>query len=290
MRTETNEELVTSFLITNQWDEIHTMLKNIGLALGIGLTSISLFPALVDAQPNLDLPKPEIVINQDIDNNGKSDLVVASYFIRPVLVPKYDSTNTCHRIPGKFVKYTLFANGEKIGKDILEISYGTSLASYWVHKLTVDSDIDGDGQKELSFYMGDDTSQERAYLFLKPDGVRVVNLGVTDLPGASLNKTFDLQLFRSNVIAKWDQSAKLWKSQNSQYGWVIGGCVKIRELPNDRSKTVAMISGNEVLPTSQPQINGDWVAVKFSYNKIGWINRKNFSFTSPVNVINFKKP
>ncbi|MEA5485766.1 MULTISPECIES: SH3 domain-containing protein [Pseudanabaena] len=266
------------------------MLKNIGIALGLGLTSISLFPALVNAEPNLDLPRSEIVINQDIDNNGKSDLIIASYFIRTVLVPKYDATNTCHQVSGKFVRYTLFANGEKTGKDILEISYGTSLASYWMHKLILDRDIDGDGQKELSFYMGDDTSQARAYLFLKPDGVRVVNLGVTDLPGASLNETFDLQLFGGNIIARWDQSAKLWKSQNNQYGWVVGDCVEIRESPNARSKIVSMISSNEILPTIQPQINVDWVAVKFAYDKIGWINTKNFSFTSPVSVIKFDKP
>ncbi|BBC25299.1 SH3 domain-containing protein [Pseudanabaena sp. ABRG5-3] len=266
------------------------MMRNFGLVLTIGLTSIGLFPALGYAQPNLDLPKSEIVINQDVDNNGQPDLIISSYFIRPVWIPKYDSTNTCHRVSGKFVRYTLFANGEKTGKVILEKSYGTSVASYWVHRLTLDLDIDGDGQKELLFYTGDDTSQEMTYLFLKPDGTRVVNLGVTDLPGAQLNKMLDLQLFRGAVFAKWDKSAKLWRSQNRQYGWVLGDCVAIRELPDAQSKIVSMISSNELLSVAQSSRNDDWIQVKFAYNKRGWINAKNFSFTSPTSMIRFVNP
>ncbi len=265
------------------------MIRNFGLVLTVGLTSIGLFPALGYAKPNLDLPKSEIVINQDVDNNGQPDLIISSYFLRPVWIPKYDSTNTCHKVSGKFVRYTLFANGDKTGKVILEKSYGTSVASYWVNRLTLDRDIDGDGQKELLFYAGDDTSQEMAYLFLKPDGTRVVNLGVTDLPEPKLNKMMDLQFFRGAVFAKWDQSAKLWRSQNRKYGWVLGDCVAIRESPNTQAKIVRMISSNELLSVIQSSRNDDWIQVQFDYSKKGWINAKNFSFTSPTSMIRFVK-
>ncbi len=139
------------------------MIKSFGLSLIIGFSSISSLPAWAITKTNLSLPKSETVINEDIDNNGKSDRIVASYFMRSVLVPKYGS-NTCQTLSGKFVRYTLYADGAKTGKVILEQSYGNSLASYWVHRLILDKDLDGDGRKELLFYMGDDTSQESMYL------------------------------------------------------------------------------------------------------------------------------
>ena len=55
------------------------------------------------------------------------------------------------------------------------------------------------------------------YLFVKPDGVKTVYLGVTDLPGASLNENFDLQFFRGEVVAQWNRVEQLWKSQNKRY-------------------------------------------------------------------------
>jgi hypothetical protein len=241
------------------------MIKNLGIALTIGFASISYLPALASANTNLSLPKSETVINEDINNNGKPDRIVASYFIRPVLEPKYDS-NTCQTLSGKFVRYTLYADGAKTGKVILEQAYGTSLASYWVHKLTLDKDLDGDGQKELLFYMGDDTSQESIYLFVKPDGIKTVYLGVTDLPGASLNENFDLQFFRRKAFAQWNRTEQLWKSQDKR-----------------------MVSKHEVLTVFQSPTNNGWIGVEFPYRKKGWIKAKNTSFTSPVSIMRFAK-
>jgi hypothetical protein len=262
--------------------------RSLGFGLAVGCTSIGLFAALVNAKPNLDLPKSEIVINQDIDNNGKPDLIIASYFIRPIFVPKYDSSNSCHPIPGKFVRYTLYKDSVKTGEVILEQVYGTNLSSYWVHKLEVSGDIDRDGRKELMFYMGDDTSQESIYLFLKPDGVKQVNLGDTDLPGMTVNKDLDLQVFRGVVVATWDRTAAIWESKTKSHGWVLGDCVAIRAQPNMESKIVSMTSKNEIL--SVVQTSDSWVEVQFRYDRKGWISAKNFSFTSPVTMIQFTKP
>lgn len=265
------------------------MIKSLGIALIIGFSPISYLPALASTKTNLELPKSETVINEDIDNNGKTDRIVASYFIRPVLVPNYNS-NTCQTVSGKFVRYTLYADGDKTGKVILEQSYGTSLASYWIHKLIVDKDIDGDGRKELLFYMGDDTSQESMYLFVKPNGIRTVYLGVTDLPGASLNENFDLQFFRGKVFAQWNRVEQLWNSQNKRYVWTLGDCVEIRERPDAQSNIVSMMSKHEVLTVFQPQTDNGWIGVEFPYGKKGWIKTKNISFTSPVSIIRFAKP
>ncbi|TYQ25413.1 SH3 domain-containing protein [Pseudanabaena sp. UWO311] len=265
------------------------MIKSLGIALILGFSSISCLPALASTKTNLELPKSETVINEDIDNNGKPDRIVASYFIRPVLVPKYDS-NACQTLSGKFVRYTLYADGQQTGKVILEQSYGTSLASYWIHKLTLDKDLDGDGRKELLFYMGDDTSQESMYLFVKPDGVKTVYLGVTDLPGASLNENFDLQFFRGEVVAQWNRAEQLWKSKNRRFVWTLGNCVEIRERPDARSNIVSMMSKHEVLTVFQSQTDNGWIGVEFPYGKKGWIKKNNISFTSPARMIRFAKP
>jgi hypothetical protein len=265
------------------------MIKSLGLALMIGFSSISCLPASASAKTNFSLPKSETVINEDIDNNGKPDRIVASYFIRSVLVPQY-SSKSCQTLSGKFVRYTLYADGAKTGKVILEQSYGTSRASYWVHRLTLDKDLDGDGRKELLFYMGDDTTEESIYLFLQPDGIKTVYLGVMDLPGASLNENFDLKLFRREVFAQWDRVEKLWKSQDKRHLWTLGDCVEIRESPDAQSKIVTMISKNEVLTVFQPQTDNGWIGVDFPYGQKGWIKAENTSFTSPVSIIRFAKP
>ena len=190
------------------------MIKSLGLALIIGFTSINCLPTLANTKTNLELPKSETVISEDID---------------------------------------------------------------------------GDGRKELFFYMGDDTTEEKIYLFLKPDGVKKVYLGVTDLPGAKLNENFDLQFFRGKVFAQWNRSEQLWKSQDNRYLWTLGDCVEIRERPDARSKIVRMISKNEILSVFQPQTASGWIGVDLDGQK-GWIKINNISFTSPVSMIRFAKP
>ena len=56
------------------------MIKNLGIALIIGFSSISCLPALASTETNLELPKSETVINEDIDN--QTALLLAILFVQ----------------------------------------------------------------------------------------------------------------------------------------------------------------------------------------------------------------
>jgi hypothetical protein len=234
----------------------------------------------VKANENLKLPKSETVINADINGNGKLDRVVASYFTRPVLVLEDSRPNSCKTVPGKFVRYTMYADGQKNGRVILEENYGSTRADYWTHRLELGKDLDGDGRKDLVFYMGDDTSDETTYLLQKPTGFKAIYAGAMGLPSYSLDSHRSLvSTINKNVLATWDRSAEVWRS--NKYGWVTGNCVAIRAQPNLNSKIVRLEFERNLVTVSPSQSVGDWIALDDD-GKGGWINKKYLSFSSPV--------
>jgi hypothetical protein len=78
-----------------------------------------LFSPALRANEDLKLPNSQTVIKADINGNGTPDRIVASYLIRPVLVVDDFKANTCKTVPGKFVRYTMYADGQKKGKVII---------------------------------------------------------------------------------------------------------------------------------------------------------------------------
>ncbi|AFY91366.1 SH3 domain-containing protein [Chamaesiphon minutus] len=243
-----------------------------------------LFPTAIKASQDLKLPKSETVINADINGNGKIDRVVASYFSRPVLVLDDSRANTCKTVPGKFVRYTMYADGQKNGQVIFEENYGSTRASYWVHRLKIGKDIDGDDRKDLVFYMGDDTSDETTYLIQKPTGFKAVFAGSMGLPSYSIDSQLALvTTMNKTILATWDRSAEVWKS--NKYGWVKGDCVAIRAQPGLNSKIVTLGFDRNLVTLAPSQPVGDWIAVD-NDGQSGWINKKYLSFSSPVRWFN----
>ncbi|PSB45297.1 SH3 domain-containing protein [Chamaesiphon polymorphus] len=239
-----------------------------------------LFTTASQASQDLKLPKSETVINADINGNGKLDRVVASYFSRPILVLDDSHANTCKTVPGKFVRYTMYADGQKNGRVIFEENYGSTRASYWTHRLEIGRDLDGDGRKDLVFYMGDDTSDETTYLIQKPTGFKAVYAGSMGLPSYSIDPQLALvTTMNKTMLATWDRSAEVWKS--NKYGWVKGDCVAIRAQPNPKSKIVTLGFDRNLVTVPQSQPVGDWIAIDDD-GRSGWINKKYLSFSSPV--------
>jgi hypothetical protein len=251
-----------------------------------GLVAISmsvaigcLFSTSLRANEDLKLPNPKTVLKADINGNGRPDRIVASYFSRPVLVVDDFKANTCRTVPGKFVRYTMYADGQKNGKVIFEENYGSTRASYWVHRLEIVKGIDGDGRKDLVFYMGDDTSDETTYLLQNPEGFKAVSAGVRGLPSYTVAENRSLVAFNKAILAKWDRSTEVWTSD--KYGWVRGDCVAIRAQPDLKSKIVTLGFDRNLMMVMNLQPVGDWIAVDDD-GRSGWINKKYFSFSSPV--------
>jgi hypothetical protein len=237
------------------------------------------FPVAAQINEQLKLPTSQTVIKADIDGNSIVDRIVASYFTRPVLVVDDNRSNTCKTVPGKFVRYAMFADGQKNGKVIFEENYGSTRASYWVHRLEIGKDLDGDGRKDLVFYMGDDTSDEKTYLLPKPEGFKAVSAGGAGLPSYAIDAQGSLVGFDKTVLAKWDRSTEVWTSKH--HGWVKGDCIAIRAQPDPQSKIVTLGFDRNLMTVMNLQPVGDWIAVDDDGNS-GWINKKYLSFSSPV--------
>ncbi len=245
----------------------------------------SFFAASVRANPDLKLPNSTTVIKADIDGNKILDRIVDSYFTRPILVLDDRQKNTCKTVPGKFVRYTLYPNGKKSGRVIFEENYGSTRASYWVHRLTLGKDLNRDGRKDLVFYMGDDTSDETTYLLQKLERFKAVSVGAAGLPSYTIDSENSLVNFNKKVVAQWDRSTEVWQSQ--QIGWVKGNCVAIRELPDAKSKIVTLGFDRNIMRSQAVRAVGDWIAVEDEDNNAkGWINKKYFSFIAPVRWFN----
>jgi hypothetical protein len=259
-----------------------SILNSIAIAISIGCS----FSASCSAAEDLKLPDPMTVIKADINGNGIADRIVASYFSRPVLVLDNNEQHTCKTVPGKFVRYTLYPDQQHNGKVIFEENYGSTRASYWIHKLEIAKDINLDGRKDLVFYMGDDTSNETTYLLQKPEGFKAVSVGESEIPSYEIDAQRSLVRFDKKVLAKWDRSTEVWTS--NRIGWVTGDCVAIRAQQDSQSKIVALGFDRNLLIVNQRQPIGDWITVNTEDGGSGWINKKYFSFSAPVRWFNVK--
>jgi hypothetical protein len=247
------------------------------------IRSISIYylfiPSLTVSQ-DLKLPKAETVIKADINGNGIPDRIVATYFSRPVLILDRKIQQVCQTVPGKFVRYTMYPDGQKNGKVIFEEGYGNNLYSYWSHQLEIGPDLNRDGRTDLVFNMGDDTSSGTTHILQKSSGFKAISIGISDHPGYQIDAQRSLVSPAKEPVAKWDRSTEVWKS--NQIGWVKGDCVAIRTNPNLQSKITELVFDQNVLLITQTTSSGDWIAVLTDNGDNGWISKKHFSFSAPV--------
>jgi hypothetical protein len=228
----------------------------------------------------LTLPKSQTVLNTDIDGDGKSDRVVASYYTQPVLTRKFPSLNTCQTLPGIFVRYTLTSSKTKQSRVIFEYSYGTSLVRYWVHELKVAGDLDRNDLQDLIFYAGDDTSDESVVLFQQQAGFKAVYLGIYDIPGFKFAANNDLvsSVDSKNILSYWQPQALAWKGNGS--GWITGDCAIVRQQPRVGATAMLALFKNDIVEIVEDRLNVGWVSVKTYDGKTGWIDRKYISRTT----------
>jgi hypothetical protein len=263
--------------LSNQSSEMKiNLLKLIGISIVIGCLFIHSRSVYADQK----LPNSKTVITVDINGNGIPDKVIATYFTRPVSVVDNYRANTCKTVPGKFVRYTMYADRQKNGKVIFEQDYGSTIADYWVHRLEIGRDINRDKRKDLVFYMGDDTSEETIYLLQQAQGFKAISIGGSDLPGSTIDSQRSLVNFDKKVLAKWDTETEVWIGNS--VGWVIGDCVAIRAQPDIQSKIISLGFDRSLFKADRSQSVGDWISIVTDQGTSGWISKKHFSFSTPV--------
>jgi hypothetical protein len=251
-----------------------SVIRSIAISIAIGC----LFSRSLNAAEDLTYPNPQTVLTDDIDGNGIPDKVIATFFTRPTLFNEDNRAETCKTVVGKFFRYTLYLNGRENGKVIFEASYDRTQTQ----RLAIGMDLNRDGRKDLVVNIGDESAQANTYLLQKLDGFKAVHAGEQQSPSYSIDTQGSLQSgIDQSVIAKWNRSNEVWTS--NKYGWVTGECVALRSQPTPQSQIVELVSDKQLLGVSTKlQSVGDWIAIDDRYGHQGWINKKYFSFSSPV--------
>jgi hypothetical protein len=253
------------------------------MSLGLLILLLSQIGVSIDSQTpaeakELKIPKSKTVLNTDIDGDGKSDRVIASYYTQPVLTYNFSAINTCQTLPGIFIRYTLESSKTRSSRVIFEYRYGTVLAQYWVRELRVDRDIDRNGLIDLVFYTGDDTSDEKVVLFQQQQGFKAVYLGSQDLPNVKVAQNNQLTDWRgASIFGYWQPQTLTWRG--NKIAWVKGDCVMLRKTPQASSTAIMSIFSNQIVTILDDKSQANWFEVDVEGRK-GWIDRRYVSKTT----------
>ncbi len=149
----------------------------------ISIAFSCLFSGSVNAAEDILFSKSKTILAADIDGNGISDKVITTFFNNSTLFVDDYQAKTCKTVLRKFIRFTLYLNGQKNGRVIFEANYFPSQ----VLQLNIGTDLNRDGRKDLVVYIGGETYTEKTYLLQKPEGFKAVYAGGQDSPTFSFD-------------------------------------------------------------------------------------------------------
>jgi hypothetical protein len=236
---------------------------------------------------------------------GKSEVVLMMDLDRKVDANRKTSLETITRTvverPTTFDRDGCKAYGDnKITKDIIvqfhltrgdskqktllfEQRIGTNLARYWVSDIQQVQYLNQDGNADLVFYMGDDTTDEHVLLLLKEDQVKAVYAGVE---GLRRGQSPDLKLGEiggnnGEKLSRWDPEQEVFVGNG--IAWVSKHCAPLRKNPDAKGEVIRTPWEHDVVELL-PERQGEWQKVKIDNREIGWMNRRHLSETSPTKI------
>ncbi len=222
----------------------------------------------------------------DLDGNGRPDLIERIKYEKPKQLPLSVERNKCESRAGHFVKYLFYRDMRQPGVMIFDYFIGDAESEYWVYEIGDASDLNGDSLLDLTFYAGDDTTNEHVFLLQNPSSFTAVYTGVMGLDEYALSKANEIvadPLGKTpQVVAKWNPRREVFEGE--QVRWAKGDCVSVQAEPKLQSKVLRqLIEGDIVglIDESSGNDGGAWQKVKIE-GIVGWVSGRDLSASSPI--------
>lgn len=262
---------------------------------------------------------PELVLMMDFDRDSPGlEKIYKTQFDRPIADRQQCPTRPKSERVTKsvFVNFQLERQAKRSA--MFEYKIGNNLSNYWVHDIQEVRYLDRDGSLDFVFYAGDDTSSETVLLLMKPSQVKAVYAGVRDLDRWS--RSYDLGVLYQNgkPISVWNPEREAFEGKG--IAWTTGDCVALRKTPEAKGEVIQALYAHEVVDLveeaeqmrDRPQTNTSspsrvrldlnkpfsssnvlvtrlqargvsWQKVSWN-GKVGWVDRSDISYTSPIEI------
>jgi hypothetical protein len=251
----------------------------------IAISLLALLPK-TPAQSQATRPKPgspELQLTMDLDRQATG--------LEQVFKTQTD------RAPGKSCPGR--PSGEKITKEVwvnfqlaregkrstlFEHKIGNNLATYWVHHISEVRHFNRDGNVDLVFYQGDDTSDETVLLLMKGDHVKAVYAGVQELSREYRPDMVGSIIQNGKFLSRWDPDREVFVGDG--IAWTVGSCIPLRKTPDAKGEIIRSLSENEVVQLVSKQ--GNWQKVNWGGGDEGWIESRQLANVSPTKTFPLK--
>jgi len=174
---------------------------------------------------------------------------------------------------------------------LFEYRFGDERADYWIWALIPAGDLDGNGQLDLVFYSGDDTTDETVILLQKGSSFRKCGTGNILSPygfdssyNITTRKGYDTKTNSEipvRIVGHWN-GAHGWYEGTDIY-WVHRARVALRSEPRDSAKIIAWLGRDDgvinLLQNGIPVRERPWIKVETTAGT-GWVLTSGLITTS----------
>jgi hypothetical protein len=159
----------------------------------------------------------------------------------------------------------------------------STVVSYWVHHISEVRHFNRDGNVDLVFYQGDDTSDETVLLLMKGDHVKAVYAGVQELSREYRPDMVGSIIQNGKFLSRWDPDREVFVGDG--IAWIVGSCVPMRKTPDAKGEIIRSLSENEVVKLVSKQ--GNWQKVTWGGDE-AWIESRHLANVSPTKIFPLK--
>jgi hypothetical protein len=179
-----------------------------------------------------------------------------------------------------FVNFQLATANSNKRSTLFEYKTGNNLATYWVNYIREVRHLNRDGNTDLVFYAGDDTSDEIVLLLMQPNQVKAVYAGSTGHSRESRTDTIGEIVRNGKQLSRWDPEREVFVGDG--IAWTVESCVPIRKTPDAKGEILLSLSEHQVVMLSEQQ--GKWQKIAWEDGTEGWVETRQISKTSPTRI------
>jgi hypothetical protein len=233
-------------------------------------------------------------IHLDINDDGRIDTIQPRILVRRGWV--WDAQGKHRHGTEHWITFDLVRTSTQPGRTVFEYRYGDEHADYWVWALIPAGDLDGNGQIDLVFYSGDDTTDETVILLQNGSTFRRCSTG-SILGDYNFDSSYNVTTLESydidtqtvipaRIVGRWN-GAKVWFEGTDLY-WIHRQQLALRAEPHNSAKLIQWLGRDDAVINrvrrGKAVKRGGWLEVETTFGR-GWVQRSglvtNSRFVTP---------